>query len=102
MFHIVGLAGISAAVLAGAGAAERWGTLMVASGLGIIALDAWANPLYFRQAKGLGTLLKIVLVVLLVMWEAGRQPLFWFVLFFSVALSHAPGRLRHRVLISRD
>jgi hypothetical protein len=102
VFHIVGLAGISAAVLAGAGAAEGWGTLMVVSGLGIIALDAWASPLYFRQAKGLGTLLKIALVVLLVMWEAGRQPLFWFVLVFSVALSHAPGRVRHRVLISRD
>jgi hypothetical protein len=102
VFHIVGLAGISAVVLAGSGAAERWGTLMVVSGLGIIALDAWANPLYFRQAKGLGTLLKIALVVLLVIWEAGRQPLFWFVLAFSVALSHAPGRVRHRVLISRD
>jgi hypothetical protein len=99
VFHIVGLAGISAVVLAGAGAAERWGTLMVVSGLGIIALDAWANPLYFRQAKGIGTLLKIALVVLLVMWETGRQPLFWFVLAFSVALSHAPGRVRHRVLI---
>ena len=99
VFHIVGLAGISAAVLAGAGAAERWGTLMVVSGLGIIALDAWANPLYFRQAKGLGTLLKIALVVLLVMWDAGRQPLFLFALAFSVALSHAPGRLRHHVLI---
>jgi len=40
-----------------------------------------------------------VLVALLVMWEAGRQPLFWFVLAFSVALSHAPGRVRHHVLI---
>ncbi len=99
VFHVAGLAGISAAVLAGAGAAERWGMLMVVSGLGIIALDAWANPLYFRQAKGLGTLLKIALVVLLVMWEAGRQPLFWFVLAFSVALSHAPGRVRHRRLL---
>ena len=100
VFHIVGLAGISAAVLAGAGAAGQWGMLMAVSGLGIIALDAWANPLYFRQAKGLGTLLKIGLVALLVMWEAGRQPLFWFVLAFSVALSHAPGRVRHRVLLA--
>ncbi len=99
VFHIVGLAGISAAILAGAGGVERWGTLMLVSGLGIIALDAWANPLYFRQTKGLGTLLKIGLVALLVVWEAGRQPLFWFVLIFSVALSHAPGRVRHRVLI---
>ncbi len=98
VFHIVGLAGISASVLAGAAGAEQWGGLMLASGVGIIALDAWANPLYFRQAKGIGTLLKIALVALMVVWEGGRQPLFWFVLAFSVALSHAPGRIRHRQL----
>jgi len=96
--HIAGLAGISTVVLAGADGAARWGALMAASGLGIVALDAWANPAYFRQAKGLGTLLKIALVMLLVAWEEGRQPLFWFVLAFSVALSHAPGRVRHRRL----
>jgi hypothetical protein len=98
VFHIAGLAGISAVVLAGMGGAGGWGALMMISGLGIVALDAWANPFYFRQAKGLGTLLKIFLVLLLVVWEPGRVPLFWFVLAFSVALSHAPGRLRHRQL----
>ncbi len=98
VFHIAGLAGMSAVVLAGAGDAVRWGMLMASSGLGIVALDAWANPDYFRQAKGLGTLLKIALVVLLATWEAGRVPLFWFVLAFSVALSHAPSRVRHRKL----
>ena len=96
--HIAGLAGISAVVLAGAGGARNWGAVMLISGLGIVALDAWANPFYFRQAKGIGTLLKIALVLPLVAWEAARLPLFWFVLAFSVALSHAPGRLRHRRL----
>ncbi len=99
VFHIAGLAGISAVVLAGAGGAPGWGAVMLVSGLGIVALDAWANPFYFRQAKGVGTLLKMALVLLLVAWEAGRLPLFWFVLAFSVALSHAPGRLRHRKLL---
>jgi hypothetical protein len=98
VFHIAGLAGVSAVVLGGAGGAANWGALMVVSGLAIVALDAWANPVYFRQAKGLGTLLKIALVMLLVVWEPGRLPLFWFVLAFSVALSHAPGRIRHRQL----
>ena len=85
-------------VLGTAGGAGNWGGLMVISGLGIIALDAWANPFYFRQAKGLGTLLKLALVVLMVIWEPGRLALFWFILAFSVALSHAPGRIRHRQL----
>jgi hypothetical protein len=98
VFHIAGLAGISAVVLGGAGGAGQWGGMLLVSGLGIIALDAWANPVYFRQAKGLGTLLKIALVALMVIWEPGRLILFWSVLAFSVALSHAPGRIRHRQL----
>lgn len=98
IFHIAGLAGISTVVLTGAAGAANWGGLMLASGLGIVALDAWANPCYFRQVKGLGTLLKLALVLLLVVLEPARVMLFWFVLAFSVALSHAPGRLRHRQL----
>ncbi len=98
VFHIAGLAGLSAAILAAGHALEPWAALMLVSGLGIIALDAWANPLYFRQAKGLGTLLKIALVGLMMAWEPGRQAVFWFLLAFSVALSHAPGRIRHRQL----
>lgn len=98
VIHLAGLAGVSAVVLAGGGGILHWGPVMVISGLGIVALDAWANPLYFRQAKGVGTLLKIALVMLLVAWDAGRLPLFWFVLMFSVALSHAPSRVRHRKL----
>ncbi len=98
VFHIAGLAGLSAAILAAGGGLHQWAVLMLVTGLGIIALDAWANPLYFRQAKGVGTLFKLALVGLMMAWEPGRQPLFWFLLAFSVALSHAPGRLRHRQL----
>ena len=98
VFHVAGLAGLSAAILAGGGAMSQWATLMLASGVGIIGLDAWANPLYFRQAKGVGTLVKLALVGILMSWEPGQPPLFWFLLAFSVALSHAPGRIRHRQL----
>jgi hypothetical protein len=34
-----------------------------------------------------------------VLWEPARLILFWFVLAFSVVLSHAPGRIRHRRLV---
>ena len=98
VIHIAGLAGLSAAVLAGGDNLRAWGGVMLVSGIGIIALDAWANPLYFRQAKGVGTLLKIALVGVMMSWEPARQPLFWGLLAFSVALSHASGRIRHRQL----
>lgn len=98
ILHVAGLAGLSAAILGAGAGLEQWAALMLGSGLGIIALDAWANPLYFRQAKGVGTLLKLALVGLMMVWAPGRLPLFWFLLAFSVALSHAPGRIRHRQL----
>ena len=96
--HIMGLAGVSASVLAAGPGLREWAGLMLITGLGIIALDAWANPLYFRQAKGIGTLGKLALVGVMMVWEPARLVLFWFLLAFSVALSHAPGRIRHRQL----
>lgn len=96
--HIVGLAGLSAALLGQAGDTSHWGMLMAASGLSIVILDRWSDRYYFHQVKGLAAWLKIVLVLLLVFFEPLRLPLFWFLLVFSVALSHAPGSIRHRRL----
>lgn len=94
--HIVGLAGLSAALLGNAGAAVHWGLLMAGSGLSIVILDRWSDRHYFHQVKGLAALLKIALVLLLISVELLRLPLFWLMLVFSVAMSHAPGRIRHR------
>lgn len=96
VLHIVGLAGLSAALLGNAGAAAQWGLLMAGSGLSIVILDRWSDRHYFHQVKGLAALLKIALVLLLISVELLRLPLFWFMLVFSVAMSHAPGRIRHR------
>ncbi len=97
--HIVGLAGLAAALIGqvpGAPGAAPWGLLMGLSGLTIVALDRWSDRQYFHQVKGLVALLKMVLVVALVLVEPLRLPLFWFLLAFSVAMSHAPGSIRHR------
>ncbi len=94
--HIVGLAGLSAALLGNAGAAAHWGLLMAGSGLSIVILDRWSDRHYFHQVKGLAALLKIALVLLVISVELLRLPLFWLMLVFSVAMSHAPGRIRHR------
>lgn len=96
VLHIVGLAGLSAALLGNAGAAAQWGLLMAGSGLSIVILDRWSDRHYFHQIKGLAALLKIALVLLLISVELLRLPLFWLMLVFSVAMSHAPGRIRHR------
>jgi hypothetical protein len=105
--HVAGLAGVSAWVLGGSvlqdaglivhGAAFAF--LLVASGLGILSLDAWSNPIYFRQVNGLSMLFKLGLVVAMILWSEMRLPLFWLILIYSVAVSHAPGRIRHRRLL---
>ncbi len=97
--HIVGLAGLAAALIGQATGAAHWGLLMATSGLTIVALDRWSDRQYFRQIKGLAALLKIGLVLVLVSVEPLRVPLFWFLLAFSVAMSHAPGSIRHRRIL---
>jgi hypothetical protein len=96
VLHIVGLAGLSAALLGGGTTLSPWGGVMAGSGLAIVALDRWSDRYYFHQVKGLVALLKIVLVILLALAEPLRLPLFWFLLVFSVSMAHAPGSVRHR------
>jgi hypothetical protein len=97
--HVAGLAGVSAWVLAGPRLDfHLFAVLLVASGLGIMALDTWSNPLYLRQISGLAMLGKLGLVVLMALSEDLRVPLFWLILIYSVAISHAPGRIRHHRL----
>lgn len=96
--HVAGLALLAASLLGAAGGMRfAAGTLLI-SGLGIIALDVWANPAWLRQVAGIATLFKLGLVALLFSGDVARVPLFWIVLVFSVALSHAPGSVRHRRL----
>jgi hypothetical protein len=94
--HMIGLAGLAAALLGNTGQSHDWGFLMVASGLSIALLDRWSDAGYFHQVKGLVALVKMFLVLVLVLYEPLRLPLFWFLIAFSVALSHAPGSVRHR------
>lgn len=96
--HVVGLALLAASILGTAGSVKTAAMVMLVSGLGIIALDLWANPAWLRQVAGIATLFKLVLVAWLFSGDAVHAPLFWIVLVFSVALSHAPGSVRHRRL----
>jgi hypothetical protein len=96
--HVAGLALLAASLLGGASDLPLAAGTMLISGLGIIALDVWANPAWLRQVAGIATLFKLGLVALLFSGDAVRVPLFWIVLVFSVALSHAPGSVRHRRL----
>ena len=98
--HLVGVVGTGAIVLGvPAGVATTWyAGLLIASGVGIAALDRWADPAYFRQLNGQLVMLKLV-SLFGVAWLAGfNAPYFWLVLAASAMMTHAPGWLRHRKL----
>ena len=98
--HLVGVVGIGGAVLSVIPPAETaiYGGLLVASGVGMLALDGWADPAYFSQLNGQAIILKVVLLSGAAWLSGIGAALFWAVLVGSVLISHAPRWLRHRKL----
>lgn len=97
--HLVGVVGLGAGVL-GDIPESRWiafGLTALASGLAILALDAWSRPGYFREYVGLAMGGKLVLLGVLLAWPEQRSMLFWLILVFSVMFAHAPASVRHAV-----
>lgn len=98
--HLVGVVGIGHVLLSGRqlAGAQGYAYLLVGAGLGIMALDRWSNPDYFRQVNGLAVAAKLVLALALAYAMLFDVAVFWGLLIVSVLLAHAPGRLRHRKL----
>jgi hypothetical protein len=97
--HLVGVVGLGAGVL-GDIPESRWiafGLAALASGLAILALDAWSRAGYFREYVGLAMGGKLVLLGVLLAWPEQRSMLFWLILVFSVMFAHAPASVRHAV-----
>lgn len=101
--HLVGVAGVGAGVLAGWPFAQwqPYAITLLGSGLGILLLDCWSNPRHLAQVNGLSVLAKLVLMGWFVTQPDQREWIFWAILVFSALIAHAPGRLRHREVISR-
>lgn len=97
--HVAGVVGVGAAVLRGEAPTGAFPILLAACGLGIATLDRWSNRAYLKQVSGLAVLLKIALVLALAAFAAFGAVAFWSLLVFSVAIAHAPGRVRHRKVV---
>jgi hypothetical protein len=94
--HVAGVVGLGAALLHGEPASGPVLSLLIGSGLGIALLDRWSNRSYLKQVSGLAVLLKAALLAALAALGGLGPIAFWGLLIFSVAIAHAPGRLRHR------
>lgn len=94
--HLAGVVGVGASLVGGGAAGSYFPVLLVLSGLGMAALDAWSNPRWLAEPAGLSLLVKFALLGWFLFDEARRPVLFWSVLVFSVIFAHAPASFRHR------
>jgi hypothetical protein len=69
------------------------------TGLAMMALDAWGNPTYLRQASGLSVVVKLGFVAWLAVDAEHRLALFWLIVIGSAVFAHAPASFRHAELI---
>ncbi|MEZ5614933.1 MAG: hypothetical protein R3E35_06935 [Rhodocyclaceae bacterium] len=102
--HLAGVVGLGAGILADM-PEGRWmafGVATLASGLTILALDAWSRPGYCREYVGLAMAGKLLLLGILLAWPAQRDVLFWLILVLSVLFAHAPASLRHASWLERS
>jgi hypothetical protein len=98
MLHLVGMVGVGAALLVAAAVPgeDAFAMLLVVSGVAMMALDAWSNPVYLKQVAGIAIAFKLALLLWYLFDAAQRPWLFWLILAVSSLAAHAPARLRHR------
>ncbi len=99
--HLVGVVLLGAALL-GQGDTGWAAGVTLASGLGMLICDLWANSSLLAETAGFGMLLKLALVGLMVVFPPLALPLFWAILVASGLLSHAPASFRHRRLFAQS
>jgi hypothetical protein len=95
--HLIGIVLLGAGLL-GSGHTALGASITFASGLGMFAIDTWANPAHLRETAGFGVLVKLALVGVMIWDGSYALPIFWALLLLSTLLSHAPGSFRHRQL----
>lgn len=103
MLHLMGMVGVGAGLLTAVPppGEDAFVVVLVASGVAMMALDSWSNPLYLKQAAGVAIALKLGLLLWYLLDPGRRIGLFWLILAVSSLTAHAPARLRHRTILGR-
>lgn len=95
--HLVGTAGVGGGFLYGAPEAAwlpyLW--MLAGSGVGMVVLQSWGNPLWLVQLRGISVLAKLALLACLLWTPAPALPLFVAVIVISGVIAHAPGDVRY-------
>ncbi len=69
--------------------------LALVSGLLMMLIDIFANPVWMVQVRGLVMYLKFFLLILMGLYPPMDHQLLFIIIIISAAISHAPGNLRY-------
>jgi hypothetical protein len=107
--HLLAVAGVGGGILF---ALEKdlwinYWWLALVSGVLMMLMDIFANPVWIVQVRGVVIIFKLILLALMVSYSAWGSFLLLVIIIISVVISHAPGKLRyyslyHRRVISSD
>ncbi len=107
--HLLAVAGVGGGILF---ALEKdlwinYWWLALVSGVLMMLMDIFANPVWIVQVRGVVIIFKLILLALMVSYSAWGSFLLIVIIVISTVISHAPGKLRyyslyHRRVISSD
>jgi len=92
--HLVGIAGVFAAILTGEDLYVYW-TIATLSGLGLLALEALSNLIWFIQVRALVMYIKFSLLAALFFYPHFAWHIMVAIIFLSGIISHAPSSVRY-------
>ncbi len=98
--HLVGLAGVFAAVVSAEQDLVSWGILIV-SGAGLLALESLSNIVWFVQIRALVMYLKFVLLYVMFLFPNYAWHCMIIIIILSGIISHAPSSVRYYSFLHR-
>lgn len=101
--HIAAFAALYGGHVYGIAATDLHPALIAAVGTGaaLMALEGLRSPIWFVQIRGLATLLKVLLTLLVAVWWDLRIALLTVVIVIGSVSSHMPGRFRYWSILHR-
>lgn len=92
--HLVGIAGVFATTLTGDDLYTYW-ALAILSGMGLLALEALSNIIWFIQIRALVMYIKLFLLAMIFFYPHYAWHVLVVIIFLSGIISHAPSSVRY-------
>lgn len=92
--HLVGIAGVFAITLTGESLTVYW-AIAILSGLGLLALEALTNLIWFIQVRALAMYIKLSLLAALLFYPHYAWHILVVIILLSGLISHAPSAVRY-------